>query len=548
MFGKKKIVLMSAAAVLAMTGAAPAQTAACPSGQIKTRVIGGKDAGPGDYPFQAFVLANNMLCGGTLISPTAILTAGHCVTQKNSKTKLAATAFSIRLDSIEAFSGGEYHSAKAGNGVAKVILHPDYNPMTYENDIAILELSKASAIAPVKLEGVSAPAIGDAQFAATRGRVLGWGRVDTADPFSTSSILKFAPVPVVTNKNCTLPANFSQYGAIDVRRVCAGGEGDVDTCNGDSGGPLLMMDGSQNLVQLGITSFGSQICAQKGVYGVYTRVGTFAPWVKNNTKFASAGGETAQVAWTGDKPRSDVVTALGAAAPARQAVMMNTIAAAAATAVPPLSVWANGETDAPVTLIPAVSAASSASNADYVWNIAQATVTRRGTLVAEGVTDIGRLSGVLGKWRALPLMTQLASGKPKVSVSLGATPAGGVFADGAIVEPKVMRPSDPSLKYLTLFDLTSDGSVDYLYPMDSDGDGAMEGDYTLDQTKVQCPFGSDHIVAIVTPDRATALRRQLKEVAGKNTSAAYTAATVLQGNLKGNYAVGFVELLTAPKR
>ena len=55
-----------------------------------------------------------------------------------------------------------------------------------------------------------------------------------------------------------------------------------DSCDGDSGGPLIhRYDPDEPWTQVGIVSFGPHNCASKDVPGVYTQVDQFSDWIKN---------------------------------------------------------------------------------------------------------------------------------------------------------------------------------------------------------------------------------------------------------------------------
>ena len=60
--------------------------------------------------------------------------------------------------------------------------------------------------------------------------------------------------------------------------MCAG-KGGRDTCNGDSGGPLLADQLGGGWAVVGITSFGVD-CAREDFPGVYTRVDQYLPWIR----------------------------------------------------------------------------------------------------------------------------------------------------------------------------------------------------------------------------------------------------------------------------
>ena len=69
-------------------------------------------------------------------------------------------------------------------------------------------------------------------------------------------------------------AVYASFAASDM--LCAGNlrGGGVDTCDGDSGGPMLRADGTGGWVEAGIVSWGVG-CARPGYPGVYTRVSSF---------------------------------------------------------------------------------------------------------------------------------------------------------------------------------------------------------------------------------------------------------------------------------
>ncbi|XP_046679867.1 CLIP domain-containing serine protease 14D-like [Homalodisca vitripennis] len=102
-------------------------------------------------------------------------------------------------------------------------------------------------------------------------------------------------VPVVSKGECEISYTDSQYywfvcprgvtcHVISDKQLCAGGiQGEV-TCDGDSGGPLMMSDGLNPTTYyvVGITSYGlkkkDRSCVS-GVPDVFTRVSEYIPWI-----------------------------------------------------------------------------------------------------------------------------------------------------------------------------------------------------------------------------------------------------------------------------
>ena len=60
---------------------------------------------------------------------------------------------------------------------------------------------------------------------------------------------------------------------------------DVDSCNGDSGGPLAYKrgDNDEPWYLIGIVSYGTKKCGI-GKPGVYTKVTNYLDWIERNLK------------------------------------------------------------------------------------------------------------------------------------------------------------------------------------------------------------------------------------------------------------------------
>jgi secreted trypsin-like serine protease len=131
-------------------------------------------------------------------------------------------------------------------------------------DAAYLVLPAPSGQTPIKIAGTDEGALWDADSAE---EISGWG--STSESGAPVNTLRAATVNVIPDSTCS-----GDYGSnFDPgTMVCAGFQsGGIDTCFGDSGGPLEapLQDGGYRLV--GITGWG-QGCAEAGFPGVYTRV------------------------------------------------------------------------------------------------------------------------------------------------------------------------------------------------------------------------------------------------------------------------------------
>lgn len=219
------------------------------------KIVGGSDASASDNPFQVALLnravSNNysaQFCGGTLVSETFVVTAAHC-SDFISAGNVQVLTGTRRLD-----------GTGVRRNVVRITIHPGWNPVTFDNDVAVWQLATAASGIPFATLATEDGPVG-ANLLAT-----GWGELSYGGvrPVNLQRVL----LPLVDRGNCN-DAN-SYDGLITANMLCAGQDaGGIDTCQGDSGGPLTR--GSGNSVLTGITSWGTG-CALPNLFGVYTRV------------------------------------------------------------------------------------------------------------------------------------------------------------------------------------------------------------------------------------------------------------------------------------
>ncbi|NWW18504.1 OVCH2 protein, partial [Falcunculus frontatus] len=166
--------------------------------------------------------------------------------------------------------------------VKQCIIHPSFNETTLDSDIALLQLAEPLEFNPSVLP-VCLPAEEEVLQPSRMCVVTGWGAPEEGMQ-EKGKKLQQLEVPVLALDICqsyyiNLPNKVTQ------RMICAGFplEEGKDSCTGDSGGPLLCPseDNSGFYTLHGITSWGLG-CRRKSYPGIYTNVGFFVDWIKNN--------------------------------------------------------------------------------------------------------------------------------------------------------------------------------------------------------------------------------------------------------------------------
>lgn len=237
-------------------------------------VVGGTAVQPGNYQFVVAVGdTEGPFCGGTLIAPSVVLTAAHCLTEEPT----ALDRLRVLVGSPRISAGLGAHDATHLVGVTAVYIHPKFDEQSMRYDAALLVLEHPAT-------GVPTVAMAETVLrAGTTVSAAGWGKTQERGP-STPDRLRAVVLKVGTTSECRR-GNAIDGGYFAPSMMCASNPG-RDTCSGDSGGPLVGKSNGQTVL-VGITSFGYG-CAEDGHPGVYTRVTAVRGWVLAQMKLAAA--------------------------------------------------------------------------------------------------------------------------------------------------------------------------------------------------------------------------------------------------------------------
>lgn len=247
------------------------------------------------YSLARFFIDNTdeFYCMGALITYRSIVTAAHCF----SGFEDVALADDVRIGGIRLYDGFSVD-------IEKIVLHPDYNPTTFENDVAVITIKNAPAPSRFARNGLVLARLG------YRGRVQtgttvrqsGWGatNVNVSQPDPNRMTVAVSPTllqqTMVINDMSECNRIVKDVIEIDeennpVTHLCGSANDNVAICSGDSGSPVFTKS---------VTRTGRSFYYVEGIVSVRSRGGGRVWWGAEERAFvASLVGGLGHCSWRG---------------------------------------------------------------------------------------------------------------------------------------------------------------------------------------------------------------------------------------------------------
>lgn len=228
----------------------------------------------------SYLYDGSAMCGSTYIgyynNSHWLVTAGHCINVDSLGVSLYfgdPNLNNIKDSIINANCTLDYKCIVPD----EIIVHKDFNYLTLFNDIALIKLKEWPfddlSIANLNISSNITININDLYNNSNKYQIIGYGKTSITGKLSYE--LKEGNVNILNSTNYPWIIDFDNRKQILAEGLNGNSSENVDTCHGDSGGPLY--DNKTNTL-LGITSWGKD-CADTYYPGIYTYVPYYYDWI-----------------------------------------------------------------------------------------------------------------------------------------------------------------------------------------------------------------------------------------------------------------------------